>query len=105
VYQLIITENIPETSEYVPLLAQFFSATIVLLAFSVMSAVCVLNLNYYGCFGARVPKPLRRFLFGCCAKVLCLSPHMSDFLQQIEEMESNEITVGADGKTSHMPYH
>ncbi|CAH1788001.1 unnamed protein product, partial [Owenia fusiformis] len=84
VYQLLITENIPETSDYVPLLAQLFGASVVLLAFSTLSAVGVLNIHFYGCFGARVPKPLRRFLFGCCAKVLCLTPHISDFLQQIE---------------------
>ncbi|CAH1788003.1 unnamed protein product [Owenia fusiformis] len=103
VYQLIITDNIPSTAEYVPLLAQFFGASVVLLGFSVMSAVCILNLHFYGCFGARVPKPIRKFLFGYCAPILCLKPHIRDFLEQIEEMESKG--TGADGKTSHMPYH
>ncbi|CAH1788975.1 unnamed protein product [Owenia fusiformis] len=105
VYQLIITDNIPSTAEYVPLLAQFFGASVVLLGFSVMSAVCILNIHFYGCFGARVPKPIRKLLFGYCAPLLCLKPHIRDFLQQIEEMESKETAAGADGKTSHMHYH
>ncbi|KAK2147143.1 hypothetical protein LSH36_568g03027 [Paralvinella palmiformis] len=78
VYQLLIAETIPPTSEVVPLIGQFFGATIFLLSLSTAMTVVVMKLHFSGEHGSRVPPWLRKLVLVCLARVVRMGKHTKD---------------------------
>lgn len=70
VYQLLIAEAIPPTSEVVPLIGQFFGATIFLLSLSSAMTVLIMKLHFSGEHGNRVPNWMRRVVLIWIAKAV-----------------------------------
>ncbi|XP_046842942.1 neuronal acetylcholine receptor subunit alpha-10-like [Xenia sp. Carnegie-2017] len=68
VYMLIVSENMPPTSEVVPLIGKFYISTMVLIALT-LAAVCV-TLNCYE-REKRMSSWLKKLLIDILAKVLC----------------------------------
>lgn len=69
VFMLVIAENMPATSDSIPILARFYVVTIFLVSFSTVMTVLVLNLHHR-CY--RLPRWIRHVFLEVLAGVLCM---------------------------------
>ncbi|XP_064608588.1 neuronal acetylcholine receptor subunit alpha-10-like isoform X2 [Liolophura sinensis] len=72
VFMLAIAENLPETSEFVPLISIYLTIVMSLTSLSVIMTVFVLNLHHRGPSKQAVPVWLRNIFLGRMARLLCL---------------------------------
>lgn len=70
VYMLIFTENIPQTSEVVPLISKFFIVILFEVAFCLMGTSITLRLYHYSEPDRKITPWVNFFIFGCLAKLL-----------------------------------
>ncbi|XP_072024685.1 neuronal acetylcholine receptor subunit alpha-7-like [Amphiura filiformis] len=73
VFMLISADMMPPTSDNFPLIAQFYTSTMVLVASSIGMSVIVLNFNHRGPKATKAPKWMRSLLLGKLAKILLIS--------------------------------
>ncbi|XP_071494110.1 neuronal acetylcholine receptor subunit alpha-10-like [Diadema antillarum] len=75
VFLLLVAEMMPRTSEEVPLIGQYYAATMFLISLSTAMNVLVLNVNQRGKIeGQDVPRWLRIIALDYAAKLLCVTP-------------------------------
>ncbi|AWP01253.1 putative neuronal acetylcholine receptor subunit alpha-7 [Scophthalmus maximus] len=67
VFMLIVAEIMPATSESVPLIAQYFATTMVIVGFSIIATVLVLRYHHHDPSGGKMPKWTRVILLNWCA--------------------------------------
>lgn len=67
VFMLLVAEIMPATSDSVPLIAQYFATTMVIVGFSVIATVLVLQYHHHDPDGSKMPKWTRVFLLNWCA--------------------------------------
>ncbi|XP_041465460.1 neuronal acetylcholine receptor subunit alpha-10-like [Lytechinus variegatus] len=72
VFLLLVAETMPPTSEVVPLIAQYYACTIVLVSLSTVMTVYVLSLHYRLPGTHRVPRGMKKFTFSFLARMLCM---------------------------------
>ncbi|XP_071794471.1 neuronal acetylcholine receptor subunit alpha-10-like [Asterias amurensis] len=98
VFLLLVAETMPPTSEVVPLIGQYYLATIVLVSASTVMTVFVLYLHYRLPGTKPVPAWLRNLSFNYIAKVLCMKNTMKVApAPQETVVENNYITNGGLG--------
>ncbi|XP_072033889.1 neuronal acetylcholine receptor subunit alpha-10-like [Amphiura filiformis] len=70
VFMLVVAENMPATSDDIPILARYYITTIFLVSFSTFMTVLVLNLHH-----RRYPMPkwMKEIFLGVLAQVLCIN--------------------------------
>ncbi|PIK42134.1 putative neuronal acetylcholine receptor subunit alpha-10 [Apostichopus japonicus] len=73
VFLLLAAETMPPTSEVVPIVGQYFAATIVLVTVSIFLTVYILSLHYRLPGTRPVPKYLKRITLVYLARILCLN--------------------------------
>uniref|UniRef100_A0A1I8G662 Neur_chan_LBD domain-containing protein n=1 Tax=Macrostomum lignano TaxID=282301 RepID=A0A1I8G662_9PLAT len=73
VFMLLIAENMPATSEFVPLIGIYLTVTMSTTSLSIVLTVFVLHLHHIGPNDKPVPRWLRRFLFKRLAPLLCMT--------------------------------
>ncbi|XP_034077022.1 neuronal acetylcholine receptor subunit alpha-7a isoform X1 [Gymnodraco acuticeps] len=67
VFMLLVAEIMPATSDSVPLIAQYFATTMVIVGLSVIATVIVLQYHHHDPDGAKMPKWTRVILLNWCA--------------------------------------
>ncbi|XP_074523221.1 neuronal acetylcholine receptor subunit alpha-7-like [Halichoeres trimaculatus] len=67
VFMLLVAEIMPATSDSVPLIAQYFATTMVIVGLSVIATVLVLQYHHHDPDGGKMPKWTRVFLLDWCA--------------------------------------
>ncbi|XP_016418488.1 neuronal acetylcholine receptor subunit alpha-7-like [Sinocyclocheilus rhinocerous] len=67
VFMLLVAEIMPATSDSVPLIAQYFATTMVIVGLSVIATVWVLQYHYHDPDGGTMPKWTRVVLLNWCA--------------------------------------
>ncbi|XP_041917611.1 neuronal acetylcholine receptor subunit alpha-7a [Alosa alosa] len=67
VFMLLVAEIMPATSDSVPLIAQYFATTMVIVGLSVIATVWVLQYHYHDPEGGKMPKWTRVILLNWCA--------------------------------------
>ncbi|KAG7324123.1 hypothetical protein KOW79_012139 [Hemibagrus wyckioides] len=67
VFMLLVAEIMPATSDSVPLIAQYFATTMVIVGLSVIATVLVLQYHYHDPDGGKMPKWTRVVLLNWCA--------------------------------------
>ncbi|KAA0724725.1 Neuronal acetylcholine receptor subunit alpha-7 [Triplophysa tibetana] len=67
VFMLLVAEIMPATSDSVPLIAQYFATTMVIVGLSVIATVLVLQYHYHDPDGGKMPKWTRVLLLNWCA--------------------------------------
>ncbi|XP_062256334.1 neuronal acetylcholine receptor subunit alpha-7a [Platichthys flesus] len=67
VLMLLVAEIMPPTSISVPLIAQYFATTLVIVGVSVIATVLVLQFHHHDPNGSKMPKWTRVFLLNWCA--------------------------------------
>ncbi|KAF4082892.1 hypothetical protein AMELA_G00133820 [Ameiurus melas] len=69
VFMLLVAEIMPATSDSVPLIAQYFATTMVIVGLSVIATVWVLQYHYHDPDGGKMP----RWTGGGCARLMGMS--------------------------------
>ncbi|KAK3098286.1 hypothetical protein FSP39_017967 [Pinctada imbricata] len=72
VFMLAVAENLPETSEFVPLISIYLTIVMSLTSISVIMTVFVLNLHHRGPNKQDVPNWIKRIFLGRLTTFLCL---------------------------------
>ncbi|KAM8763046.1 neuronal acetylcholine receptor subunit alpha-7a isoform 1-T1 [Acanthopagrus schlegelii] len=67
VFMLLVAEIMPATSDSVPLIAQYFATTMVIVGLSVIATVLVLQYHHHDPEGGKMPKWTRVILLNWCA--------------------------------------
>ncbi|XP_076879549.1 neuronal acetylcholine receptor subunit alpha-7a [Brachyhypopomus gauderio] len=67
VFMLLVAEIMPATSDSVPLIAQYFATTMVIVGLSVIATVWVLQYHYHDADGGKMPSWTRVVLLNWCA--------------------------------------
>ncbi|XP_070686068.1 neuronal acetylcholine receptor subunit alpha-7a isoform X1 [Pempheris klunzingeri] len=67
VFMLLVAEIMPATSDSVPLIAQYFATTMVIVGLSVIATVLVLQYHHHDPDGGKMPKWTRVILLDWCA--------------------------------------
>ncbi|XP_058859109.1 neuronal acetylcholine receptor subunit alpha-7 [Acipenser ruthenus] len=67
VFMLLVAEIMPATSDSVPLIAQYFASTMVIVGLSVVVTVLVLQFHHHDPHGGKMPKWIRVLLLNWCA--------------------------------------
>ncbi|CAH8599721.1 unnamed protein product [Schistosoma intercalatum] len=73
VFMLLIAENMPATSEFVPLIGVYLTVTMTMTSLSIILTVLVLHLHHTGSNRQPVPKYIKKIFFNFIAKLLCLN--------------------------------
>ncbi|CAH8866659.1 unnamed protein product [Trichobilharzia szidati] len=71
VFMLLIAENMPATSEFVPLIGVYLTVTMTMTSLSIILTVLVLHLHHTGSNRQAVPKFIRILFFNYIARILC----------------------------------
>ncbi|NP_001267772.1 acetylcholine receptor subunit alpha-type acr-16-like precursor [Aplysia californica] len=78
VFMLLIAENMPATSNFVPLIGMYLTSVMGITSMSVMLAVLVSNISYKGQHQIPLPRLMRYFIVGLarimCTKLYYISP-------------------------------
>uniref|UniRef100_H3D3A9 Neuronal acetylcholine receptor subunit alpha-7 n=1 Tax=Tetraodon nigroviridis TaxID=99883 RepID=H3D3A9_TETNG len=67
VFMLLVAEIMPATSDSVPLIAQYFASTMMIVGLSVVVTVLVLQFHHHDPHGGKMPKWIRVILLNWCA--------------------------------------
>ncbi|KAK5866401.1 hypothetical protein PBY51_020595 [Eleginops maclovinus] len=67
VFMLLVAEIMPATSDSVPLIAQYFASTMMIVGLSVVVTVLVLQFHHHDPHGGKMPKWVRIILLNWCA--------------------------------------
>ncbi|XP_028257594.1 neuronal acetylcholine receptor subunit alpha-7-like isoform X2 [Parambassis ranga] len=67
VFMLLVAEIMPATSDSVPLIAEYFATTMVIVGLSVIATVLVLQYHHHDPHGGKMPKWTRVILLNWCA--------------------------------------
>lgn len=67
VFMLLVAEIMPATSDSVPLIAQYFASTMMIVGMSVVVTVIVLQFHHHDPHGGKMPKWVRVILLNWCA--------------------------------------
>ncbi|XP_053406202.1 neuronal acetylcholine receptor subunit alpha-2-like isoform X1 [Mercenaria mercenaria] len=80
VFMLLIAENMPATSEFVPLIGIYLTVTMGMTSLSIVLTVFVLQLHHVGPHQRGVPKWLQILSHDILASILCLRPRVNPFI-------------------------
>ncbi|KAG7483154.1 neuronal acetylcholine receptor subunit alpha-7 [Solea senegalensis] len=109
VFMLLVSEVMPATSDSVPLIAQYFAATLVIVGLSLIATVVVLQYHHQDPNGEKMSKWTRVILLNWCAWFLCMkrpnegqsdchNKAQEDSLSSIERHATTPATKTMGGK-------
>uniref|UniRef100_A0AAV2LV84 Neuronal acetylcholine receptor subunit alpha-7-like n=1 Tax=Knipowitschia caucasica TaxID=637954 RepID=A0AAV2LV84_KNICA len=98
VFMLLVADTMPATSDSVPLIAQYFATTMVIVGLSVIATVLVLQCHHHDPNGSKMPNWIRVFLLNWCARFLWMKRPGEDKSGSscpLKGMETAHPTLGA----------
>ncbi|TWW58535.1 neuronal acetylcholine receptor subunit alpha-7-like [Takifugu flavidus] len=98
VFMLLVAEIMPATSDSVPLIAQYFASTMMIVGLSVVVTVLVLQFHHHDPHGGKMPKWVRVVLLNWCAWFLRMK-------KPGEDKQAVASSRPPDHKHSHPPPH
>eukprot|EP00066_Takifugu_rubripes_P022148 XP_011611414.1 PREDICTED: neuronal acetylcholine receptor subunit alpha-7 [Takifugu rubripes] len=98
VFMLLVAEIMPATSDSVPLIAQYFASTMMIVGLSVVVTVLVLQFHHHDPHGGKMPKWVRVVLLNWCAWFLRMK-------KPGEDKQAVASSRPPDHKRSHPPPH
>ncbi|ESP04297.1 hypothetical protein LOTGIDRAFT_136425 [Lottia gigantea] len=72
VFMMLVTENMPPTSDVLPLIGLYYGMTIFIVSFATAMTVFTLNIHHKGARGLEVPRIIKKICFGFFAKIFCM---------------------------------
>uniref|UniRef100_A0A668A217 Neuronal acetylcholine receptor subunit alpha-7 n=1 Tax=Myripristis murdjan TaxID=586833 RepID=A0A668A217_9TELE len=114
VFMLLVAEIMPATSDSVPLIAQYFATTMVIVGLSVIATVLVLQYHHHDPDGGKMPKWTRVILLNWCAWFLRmkrpgeqqvrLACHNKGPRSSLTSMDLNASTSASQSTNGNMLY-
>ncbi|KAL6072047.1 hypothetical protein STEG23_002096, partial [Scotinomys teguina] len=108
VFMLLVAEIMPATSDSVPLIAQYFASTMIIVGLSVVVTVLVLRYHHHDPDGGKMPKWTRIILLNWCAWFLRMKRPGEDKVRPACQhkarrcsLASVELSAGAGPPTSN----
>ncbi|ESP00162.1 hypothetical protein LOTGIDRAFT_141278, partial [Lottia gigantea] len=78
VFLMILAENMPPTSDVLPLVGLYYGITIAIVSFATCLTVYTLNVHHKGARGAEIPRYLKTIFFKYVAKLLFIKLELPD---------------------------
>ncbi|XP_033125486.1 neuronal acetylcholine receptor subunit alpha-10-like [Anneissia japonica] len=100
VFLLLVAEMMPRTSEIVPVISQYYAATMFLIAFSTAMNVVVLNINGRGNGSAPVPHWLKMVVVDCLGSALCIARNPLEC-----HKKNSQIPSESDFRNTYVEHH
>ncbi|NP_001267746.1 ligand-gated ion channel 4-like precursor [Aplysia californica] len=72
VFMMLVTENMPPTSDVLPLIGIYYGMTIFIVSFATAMTVFTLNIHHKGSRGKAVPMVIKKICFDFLAKMFCM---------------------------------
>ncbi|XP_070825161.1 neuronal acetylcholine receptor subunit alpha-7a [Chaetodon trifascialis] len=114
VFMLLVAEIMPATSDSVPLIAQYFATTMVIVGLSVIATVLVLQYHHHDPDGSKMPKWTRVILLNWCAWFLRMKRpgeervrsacHNKAARSSLTSMDLNAATSASQSSNGNMLY-
>nr|KAG5705205.1 hypothetical protein BaRGS_011231 [Batillaria attramentaria] len=93
VFMMLVTENMPPTSDVLPLIGIYYGMTIFIVSFATGMTVFTLNIHHKGQRGKGVPAVIKLICFRFLAKLFCIRVETTTHLDTSLTIERNEIRV------------
>ncbi|ELU10286.1 hypothetical protein CAPTEDRAFT_201263 [Capitella teleta] len=90
VFMLLIAENMPATSEFVPLIGLYLTVIMAMTSASVVFSVFVLHIHHKGGRGNRAPLWLRRFTLKYLATYLCTQKELLKCVRHVLDKQDRD---------------
>ncbi|KAK2853747.1 hypothetical protein Q5P01_006408 [Channa striata] len=114
VFMLLVAEIMPATSDSVPLIAEYFATTMVIVGLSVIATVLVLQYHHHDPDGGKMPKWTRVILLNWCAWFLRMKRpgeervrsacHNKGHRSSLTSMDLNASTSASQSTNGNMLY-
>ncbi|GAB1597993.1 neuronal acetylcholine receptor subunit alpha-10 isoform X2 [Argonauta hians] len=72
VFMMLVAENMPPTSDVLPLIGIYYGITISIVSFATAMTVFTLNIHHKGARGHEVPIIIKKICFNILAKIFCM---------------------------------
>ncbi|KAK3588798.1 hypothetical protein CHS0354_012011 [Potamilus streckersoni] len=99
VFMLLIAENMPATSEFVPLIGIYLTVTMGMTSLSIILTVFVLQLHHVGPHQRGVPRWLRILSYDIMSNLLCMRPKVNPFMFTYNRIRRDEMTMSSFADT------
>ncbi|KAL3865419.1 hypothetical protein ACJMK2_042809 [Sinanodonta woodiana] len=99
VFMLLIAENMPATSEFVPLIGIYLTVTMGMTSLSIILTVFVLQLHHVGPHQRGVPRWLRILSYDIMSNLLCMRPKVNPFMFTYNRVRRDEMTMSSFADT------
>ncbi|XP_064608997.1 neuronal acetylcholine receptor subunit alpha-10-like [Liolophura sinensis] len=93
VFMLLIAENMPATSEFVPLIGIYLTVTMAMTSLSIILTVFVLQLHHVSPHQKRVPKWLRVIMFEIIARLVCMRSNVKQLQGHDSSARQDDICL------------
>lgn len=97
VFMMLVAENMPPTSDVLPLIGIYYGITISIVSFATAMTVFTLNIHHKGARGHEVPVVIKKICFGILAKIFCMR------LEKPTNKSSNVAHLPDMATTSEIP--
>lgn len=97
VFLLLVAETLPATSDNIPLLGQYFVATMFVTAMSLVSTCTVLNFFHRSPATSPMPRWVRIIILGYMAKVFCFKMEREDEIKMTPKSKRKKIEFDLNG--------
>lgn len=97
VFLLLVAETLPATSDNIPLLGQYFVATMFVTAMSLVSTCTVLNFFHRSPATSPMPRWVRVIILGYMAKVFCFKMEREDEIKMTPKNKRKKIEFDLNG--------
>ncbi|KAI8789411.1 neuronal acetylcholine receptor subunit alpha-10 [Biomphalaria glabrata] len=91
VFMMLVTENMPPTSDVLPLIGIYYGMTIFIVSFATAMTVLTLNIHHKGNSGRPVPGVIKKIWFELLAKMFCMR------VDSWDEQPNNVFTPDCNG--------
>ncbi|XP_063045956.1 neuronal acetylcholine receptor subunit alpha-7-like [Engraulis encrasicolus] len=107
VFMLLVAEIMPATSDSVPLIAQYFASTMMIVGLSVVVTVLVLQFHHHDPQGGKMPKWVRVVLLNWCAWFLRMKQPGDELKQKflLQQQQQQQQQQSSSYKYRHPPTH
>ncbi|XP_046574361.1 neuronal acetylcholine receptor subunit alpha-10-like isoform X1 [Haliotis rubra] len=112
VFMLLIAENMPATSEFVPLIGIYLTVTMAMTSLSIILTVFVLQLHHVGPHQKPVPRWLRSLVFDIFARLVCMCHSTDSMRNRRQVIKTDDVclstfmeTIDGSNCNGSVPYN
>ncbi|XP_052796704.1 neuronal acetylcholine receptor subunit alpha-10-like isoform X2 [Mya arenaria] len=104
VFMLLIAENMPATSEFVPLIGIYLTVTMGMTSLSIILTVFVLQLHHVGPHQKGVPRWLQVLSYDILSSMLCMRPRLNPFIYRTSHQHDHTFQYTEPVELVSQPY-